>query len=161
MDLKKIKLIFLSVNTFSSKQTPFLLFSLSGKNTLHLKFAAHSHVVTWETKRKTTTKTKHSINTLRVVPSLHSKWAFTLVRLSYAESKNCKFHGSQKFWCRPKPPGVTGGWKKNCRLAMALLLLSSCCCKQGQQQKNGSMFPHCCRSFKFNSRFEQTYRVPT
>jgi hypothetical protein len=28
---------------------------------------------------------------------LHSKWAFTLVRLSYAESKNCKFHGSQKF----------------------------------------------------------------
>ncbi len=79
-------------------------FSLLGKNTLRLKFAAHSHVVTWETKRETTTKTKHSINTLRVVPSLHSKWAFTLVRLSYTESKNCEFYDSEKFWCRPKPP---------------------------------------------------------
>ncbi len=39
--------------------------------------------------------------------------------------------------------------KKNCRSAMALLLLGGCCCKQGQQQKNGSMFPHCCRSSKF------------
>ncbi len=84
-------------------------FSLLGKNELRLKFVAHSHVVTWETKRKTSTKTKHSINTLRVITSLHSKWAFTLVRLSYVESKNCKFHGSQKFQCRPKTRGVAGG----------------------------------------------------
>ncbi len=113
----------------------YLWFSLSGKNTLHLKSAAHSHVVTWETKSETITKTKHSINTLRVVPSLHSKWPFTLLRLSYAESKNSKFYGLQKFWCGPKPPGVAGGWK-NCRSVMALLLLGGCCCKQGQQQKN-------------------------
>ncbi len=76
-------------------------FSLSGKNTLRLKFAAHSHVVTWETKREPTTKTKHSINTLRVVPSLHSKWAFTLVRLSYAESKTVSFMTPKSFGVDP------------------------------------------------------------
>ncbi len=124
------------------------LFSLSGKNTLHLKFLAHSRVVTRETKRKTTTKTKYSINTQRVVRSLHSKWAFTLVRLCYGESKNYKFHGSKSFSVDLNLREWRVG-EKNCRSVMALLLLSICCCKQGQPQKNGSMFPHCCRSFKF------------
>ena len=146
----------------------YLRFSLSGKNTLHLKFAAHSHVVTWETKRKTTTKTKHSINTIRVVPSLHSKWAFTLVRLSYAESKNCEFYESQKFWCRPKPPGVAGGWKQNAGRQW-LCYCSAAAVANKETTKNGSMFSHCCKISKFENpilrlqeaeRIKKSHQVP-
>jgi hypothetical protein len=47
-------------------------------------------------------------------------------------------------YCLAAAVANKGNW-----LAMTLLLLGGCCCKRGQQQKNGSMFPHCCRSFKF------------
>ena len=125
-------------------------FPFRGKTHCALNLRHIGHVVTWETKRETTTKTKHSINTLRVVPSLHSKWAFTLVRLSYAESKNCEFYDSQKFWCRPKPPGVAGGWKKlpvgdGFAIARRLLLQTKATTKEWQHVS------HCCRISKFGT----------
>ncbi len=76
---------------------------------------------------------------------MHSNWANSLVELDYVETKTPSL-SSQKFWRRPNPPGVVGGWKFVVSIGNAIglqWLVVHCCwinSKQWQGKKGVSEF---------------------